>query len=57
MPHISIEEAVKRKKSVEIDLFLVQISRLKKDTSLSDEDKLIKLREIEQNIVEVQKRR
>ena len=57
MPHISSEESSKRKKNIEIDLFLIQITRLKKDTSLSDEDKLAKLREIEQKIVEVQKRR
>lgn len=57
MAHISSEEATKRKKSVEIDLFLIQLSALKKDTSLSDEDKLAKQREIEQKIIEVQKRR
>jgi hypothetical protein len=57
LPHISTEEATKRKKTAEIDLFLIQISALKKDTSFSDEDKLAKLREIEQKIVEVQKRR
>ena len=57
MPHISSEEATKRKKTAEIDLFLIQLSALKKDTSLSDEDKLAKQREIEQKIMEVQKRR